>query len=295
MDSYIFALGFFDGVHAGHQALLTQCRELAREHNCIPGAITFDAHPDTLVFGHTPALINTPADRALLLRRFGMAQVITLPFDRKMLSTHWMDFLEMLRREYGAAGFVCGDDFRFGAKGEGSPLVLKEYCSQRGLPCAVVSEQIIRNIRVSSSHIRTLLEQGDAETAMEFLGHPHILSGTVVAGKQLGRTLGIPTANLLLPEGLVIPRFGVYACRALIGNDSYSAVTNVGTRPTVNGVGITVEPWLLDFSGDLYGQQMVLEFYKFVRPEQRFDSLESLQAEIRRNAKQTRTYFAQPT
>lgn len=291
MDSYIYALGFFDGVHAGHQALLNACKKLAASNHCLTGVITFASHPDALVLGNSPKLINTPEDRELLLYGFGMDRVVTLPFDRKMCSTHWSDFLDMLQQEYGAAGFVCGDDFRFGSKGLGTPTLLAGYCSSRQLPCSVVPEQVIRGTRVSSSHIRNLLEQGDMKQAVEFLGHPHLLSGTVVPGKQLGRTIGIPTANLRLPDHLAAPRFGVYACLAKVDGHAYPAVTNVGTRPTVEGAGITVEPWLLDFDGDLYNHHLVLEFYEFVRPERRFESLDALRQEVLRNARQTREYF----
>lgn len=291
MNSYIYALGFFDGVHVGHQALLQACLRLARERDAAAGIVTFDAHPDTLVLGQTPRLLNTPQDRERLLRRFGMERVVCLPFDHKMFTTPWRDFLAMLEGSYGAAGFVCGEDFRFGSRGAGSASLLAAYCREKGLPCAVVPEQYIRGVRVSSTYIRSLIEAGKAETAGEFLGHPHIFTGSVVHGKQLGRTLGIPTANLCLPEELVVPRFGVYACQAWIRGKAYPAVTNIGTRPTVSGNGITVEPWILDYQGDLYGQELTLEFYKFLRPEQRFASLEALQAEIRRNAEQTREYF----
>lgn len=291
MNSYIYALGFFDGVHVGHQALLKQCQQLAAQNNLRSGVITFGSHPDTLVLGHTPALINTAHDREQLLHHFGMHKVVTLPFDQKMCSTSWSDFLSMLETEYGARGFVCGEDFRFGSRGSGTAALLADYCRRRNLPCAIVPEQSIRGTRVSSTYIRSLIEQGDLQQALEFLGHPHMLSGTVVTGKQLGRTLGIPTANLRFPNGLVIPRFGVYACRALVQDTWYPAVTNVGTRPTVEGQGITVEPWILDFTGDLYGQDLSLEFHTFLRPEQRFAALSELQAEIRRNAVQTREFF----
>ena len=119
-------------------------------------------------------------------------------------------------------------------------------------------------MRISSTHIRQLLEAGDVANAHRFLGHRHILTGTVVAGRQLGRTIGIPTANLQLPEGVVCPRFGVYACHALVDGKQYPAVTNIGTRPTVGGHHVTVEPWILDFSGDLYGKKITLEFAAFL-------------------------------
>ena len=291
MHSYIYALGFFDGVHVGHQALLQACLRLARQRDAAAGIVTFESHPDALVLGQSPLLLNTSQDRERLLRRFGMERIVTLPFDEKMFATDWRDFLDMLERSYGAVGFVCGQDFRFGSRGAGSASLLAADCREKGLPCAVVPEQFIRGIRVSSTYIRSLFEAGEAETAAEFLGHPHIFTGSVVHGKELGRTLGIPTANLRLPEELVIPRFGVYACRAIIDGKPYPAVTNVGTRPTVKGTGITVEPWILDYQGNLYGRELTLEFYKFLRPERRFESLEALQAEIRRNAEQTREYF----
>lgn len=290
MENYIYALGFFDGVHVGHEALLRRCRELA--HDCGCGVVTFAGHPDTLVLGKTPGLINTAADRELLLREFQMERVVTLPFDETLRDTPWEDFLNILRRDYGAAGFVCGDDFRFGRKGAGTAETLRGYCREENLPCDVVAEQTMDGIRVSSSYIRSLLEQGDMVACRRFLGHPHILTGRVVPGKHLGRTLGIPTANLRLPPELAVPRFGVYACRVRTAQGEYMAVTNVGTRPTVEGHGITVESWLLDFTGNLYGEEITVSFYEFLRPEVKFASLDAMQEEILRNAMQTREFFA---
>ena len=292
MKKTIYALGFFDGVHLGHQALLRECVRLARESGCLAGAVTFGSHPDRMVLGSAPVLINTPADRERLLRR-SLERVVTLPFDKKMYTTGWEAFLELLRREEDAAGFVCGDDFRFGSHGTGNGELLTQYCRREGLPCAVVPEQSVHGTRVSSTYIRGLLEQGQLEEANAFLGHPHILTGTVVHGHQLGRTLGIPTANLPLPEGLAVPRFGVYACRVKLEGTYFPAVTNIGTRPTVDGRGITVEPWILGYEGDLYGKDITLEFYQFLRPERKFPSLEALKAEIHRNAEETIRLFQQ--
>ena len=284
----IFALGFFDGVHLGHQALLQAGRHLAQRFGCVPGAVTFTSHPETLVQGKAPQLINSIEDRQRLLLGYGMSRIVALPFDGALRAMPWRDFLEMLRREYGAAGFVCGDDFRFGYRGEGNAQLLADYCRQEKLPWAVVPAQSCDGIRISSTHIRQLLQEGNMEEATRFLGHPHTLSGTVIQGRQLGRTIGIPTANLALPEGVICPRFGVYACKAVADGKEYLAVTNIGTRPTVGGHHVTVEPWLLDFAGDLYGKPLTLIFYAFLRPEQKFDSLEQLQAAIRKNADQTR-------
>ena len=292
MKNTIYALGFFDGVHLGHQALLSACCCLADKHGCSAGVVTFASHPDTLVRGNAPRLINSPRDREKLLREENHVEIlVTLPFDVSMRSMPWETFLDMLRKHYDAAGFVCGADFRFGHRGSGTADALREYCNREKLPCTVVPDQILNGIRVSSTYIRAQLEQGDMATAVKFLGHPHILSGTVVHGKALGRKLGIPTANLRLPEGLAIPKLGVYVCSCCIDGKRYPAVTNIGTRPTVEGSGITVEPWILDYSGDLYGREITLEFHYFLRPEQKFPTLEALKEEIHRNAEETRNYL----
>ena len=287
MNRYIYALVFFDGVHLGHQQLLTECCRLAGEHGCSTAAITFDRHPKSLFTDTPTVLISTIPDRRLLLQRYGIRSVRVLPVIREIMDLPWQEFLQILLDD-GAAGFVCGDDFHFGRRGEGSADKLTQFCRERDLPCIVVPEQTVGTIRISSTYIRRQIETGDMATAVKFLGHPYTLTGTVVHGRKLGRKLGIPTANLHLPEGLAIPRFGVYACCVLIDGVRYPAVTNIGTRPTVDGEGITVEPWILDYSGDLYGREITLEFYKFLRSEQKFPSLEDLQAEIRRNAEETR-------
>jgi len=287
MKKYIYALGFFDGVHLGHQELLRQCRRLAQAHGCSPAAITFDRHPKSLFTDTPTVLISTIPDRVLLLRRYGMEAVRVIPVTRENMSQPWLAFLEELVQR-DAAGFVCGDDFHFGHRGEGDAEKLSIFCREHGLPCAVVPEQTVDAIRISSTYIRRQIETGDMATAVKFMGHPYTLTGTVIHGKQLGRRLGIPTANLRLPGGLAIPKFGVYACRVLLDGIWYPAVTNIGTRPTVAGEGITVEPWILDYSGDLYDREITLEFFKFLRPERKFPSLEALQAEIRKNAEETR-------
>lgn len=286
----IFALGFFDGVHLGHQALLSQCCRLAAEYGCQAAAVTFDTHPESLLCGNAPGLLNTCDDRLRLMRQYGISQVYTLPFDRKTMNMHWRDFIDRLL-ELGAAGFVCGDDFRFGHRGEGNADKLRAVCAELGLPCAVVPEQSVDGARVSSTRIRSKIELGQMEGAVRLLGHPHILTGRVIHGHQLGRTLGIPTANLMLPKVLAVPRFGVYACRCHVDGDVYDAVTNIGTRPTVAGIGITVEPWILDYTGDLYDREITLEFHKFLRPEKKFSTLEALRQEILHNAAEVKRYF----
>ena len=286
----IYALGFFDGVHLGHQALLIACENLAQRSDCEAGVVTFDTHPETLVTNRTPPLINTAQERSRMLMDHGLKQLLVLPFDEKLMHMPWQAFLEDLI-ERGAAGFVCGDDFHFGYKGEGNSQKLAQFCQERNMPYAIVPAQAIDGIRISSTHIRSLIEAGDMEGAAKFLGHPHTLSGPVVHGRQLGRTIGIPTANLLIPPEVVVPRLGVYACTCLVDGTTYMAVTNIGSRPTVDGHQVRAESWLLDFDGDLYGKFIELHFYQFLRPECKFPSLEELRAEIQKNGEETRKYF----
>ncbi len=290
-EKTIFALGFFDGVHQGHQALLSACKTLAAEHNCRAGVLTFAGHPDALVLGKSPALLNTPKDRRQLLTEYGMDTVVELPFDRELMCCPWQSFFLRLVEEFGAAGLVCGEDFRFGHKGEGTAAALLQACEEKCLPCVIVPQQKLDGTVISSTHIRILLESGNMAEVNRFLGHPHMLTGEVITGQQLGRTLGFPTANLTVPQGLAIPKFGVYACRTFVSGQWYPAVTNIGTRPTVNGTGISCEVHLLDFSGDLYGQVLTVEFHAFLRPEKKFSDLEQLREEIRKNIEETMRFF----
>ncbi len=282
-DHRVFALGFFDGVHLGHQALLTKCVAMAKELDVETAAITFEQHPQSLFSNQIPPLLGTLSDRYALLLRYGMHHIYPFPVIQKVMSTSWSDFLDELVA-YGGVGFVCGHDFRFGHKGEGDAQKLQQYCAEHDLPCTIVPEQMRNGLRISSTHIRTLIENGDMETAAEFLGHPHILSGEVVAGRQVGRTIGVPTANVLIPDGVVVPKLGVYACLCDIGGKKYPAVTNIGSRPTVGGHQTRAESWILGFAGDLYGQRLTLEFVKFLRPEQKFASLEELKTQIHLDA-----------
>ena len=256
------------------------------------GVVTFTSHPDSLVSGTTPQLINTTEDRRTLLQTYGIEKIVELPFNRELMQMPWQDFICMLRETpYHAAGFVCGSDFRFGFKGEGTAKTLARYCDAAGMPCAIVPQQEIDGIRVSSTYIRGLIQEGQVEKAATFLGHPHFITGTVVKGRGLGHTIGIPTANLALPPEIVCPRYGVYACRVSLEGNTYAAVTNVGTRPTVGGENVTVEPWILDFDGDLYGKEITLQFLAFLRPEQKFGSLEDLKTQIQTDAESTRLFF----
>ena len=284
-EQTVYALGFFDGVHLGHQALLRECRHLADEFQCPAAVMTFRTHPGKLLRGEAPPQVNTCQDRRDLLFSYGIDIVEERPFDKTTMETPWEEFMGKFLRP---AGFVCGSDFRFGKGGEGTAEKLAKWCEGQNIPCIIVPQQEKDGIRISSTHIRSLLEQGQMAEAVRFLGHPHRMTGTVIHGKNLGHKLGIPTANMALPEGTVQLKKGVYACTAEVNGAIYPAVCNIGTQPTVDGNNLTVEPWLLDFAGDLYGKKLTLHFYDYLRPEQKFDSLEELKAEIQKNALQAR-------
>lgn len=290
-ERQVIALGFFDGVHRGHQALLTACRNLAGELGCRAAAVTFTTHPDALVSGKDPGLLNTPQDRVRLLHSYGMDRVIPLPFDDQMRSMPWETFFRMLLEKHHAAGLVCGHDFRFGNRGMGNAELLARACEAEGIPCVVIPEQRLDGVVISSTRIRELIRAGQMEEAVRYLGHRHILTGHVVPGRHLGHKLGFPTANVQLPDGVVYPKSGVYACRVGIAGISRIAVTNVGSRPTVEGHQIRTESWILDFEGNLYDREITLEFCAFLRPERRFDSLEELKQAVLHDAEKTREYF----
>ena len=304
----VIALGFFDGVHLGHGALLSLCARRAEELGAVPAAFTFDLHPSSLIPGKEPVpLLTTPADRAGLMDRlYGIREVIIAHYDKAMMTTPWRDFVtDYLVRDHAAVHLVVGHDFHFGYKGEGDPQKLLALCAELGIGCDVVPKVELDGITVSSTHIRSLLSRGDMGGAVRFLGHPHVLTHTVRHGKKLGSTLGFPTVNLTFTPGLLIPAYGVYATRVWVlpeypdhqaclpGEGPYLAVTNVGVRPTVDdGDRVTVEGYLLDFDGDLYGRTVRMEFFHRLRPERKFDSLEALRSEVMKNAQQTRDFFA---
>ena len=291
----VIALGFFDGVHLGHAALLRLTRRRADELGIPAAVLTFDTHPDTLVYHQPVPLINTLEDRKYLMEeKFSMDEVILAHFDRAMMEMPWESFVEdYLLGELGAKHVVCGHDFSFGYRGQGTPDKLRRLCAQRGVGVNVVDKVSLGGITVSSTHIRQLIRQGDMEAAAQMLGHRHFLSGEVLHGKELGRRLGFPTANLALPEGLIAPAYGVYATLVTLpGGSAHPAVTNVGVRPTVHDqLGRLVEAWILDCTAELYGERIRVEFFTRLRGEKKFDSLEALRAEVLRNAAETRAFF----
>ncbi len=290
----VIALGFFDGVHRGHGELLKKTRQRAEEIGAMPSVLSFDVHPDTLVFKKKVPLINSAIGREDLIRRYyGIDNVVFLHFNQHVMHMPWKEFIDSLIAELNIAWIVVGHDFCFGYKGEGTAARLREYCEGRGIGCDIIPALSVDGRVVSSTYIRELIADGDIETANRFLGHPHTLSDTVHSGYHLGTDLDAPTINMYFPDGVLVPRHGVYATRVIIEDGSgYIAVTNVGVRPTVSSSGrVSVESHLLDYSGNLYGRQARVEFYAFLRGEVKFGSYEELAAQIKKDAASARAYF----
>ena len=292
MKQRVLALGFFDGVHAGHATLLRRTVLRAEELGAEAAVLTFDVHPDTLVSGSPVPLINSPEDRQELIRReFGIGTILQLHFDKALMEMPWDTFLSWVQEEYCAVHLVCGHDFTFGWRGMGKPALLQQRCRELGMGSDVMPEVRMDGEAVSSTRIRALLLEGRLEEANRLLGHCHVLSGEIRHGQHLGSRIGFPTANMWFAPGVLVPAHGVYAGRLELEGEPEAkyAVTNVGIRPTVSSSGsVTVESYIPDYSADLYGRKARLEFLTFLRPEIRFADLAELTAQIGRDADRVR-------
>jgi riboflavin kinase/FMN adenylyltransferase len=295
----VIALGNFDGIHQGHQQVLKSTfnqdflDSISSNIAIYSTVVTFTPHPREFFTGKKKQLLTPLNEKVKLLERLGINQLLLLPFDRELASLTPQKFTEnILIDKIDACLISVGQDFRFGHQRKGNAQDLKQIASSKGVKVIVTEEQTLnlknqQNIRISSSHIRFCLEKGDVETANEMLGYKYSLTGKVIEGKKLGRTLGFPTANLELPQDKFLPRQGVYAVKVYQEhnpNISLKGVMNIGCRPTI-GINQTtnqpsVEVHLLNWSGDLYNQILTVEVEKFLRPEQKFSSLEALKQQI---------------
>ena len=281
-EATVIALGFFDGVHLGHGALLRKTAERARELGVTPAAFTFDRSPKEFVTGVPVPLLTSAAERAEIIREYyGIGTVFVEPFDRAMMTMPWEDFItELLVKKYRAVHLVAGHDFRFGYKNQGDPEKLREKCRALGLGCDIIPKVELDGVTVSSTYIRSLIEAGEVERAARFLGYPHRMSGTVRHGEGIGRKRLFPTANLV-PEPHMGRRLGAETRTQRVG------VTNVGVRPTVSDANrVTVETYLTGFDGDLYGQELRLDFCAYLRPEKKFPSARELHDQIAENIRE---------
>lgn len=293
----VLAMGYFDGVHLGHGALLDRAKARASEFDAIPAVLTLDTHPDLLVRGKRVPLLCGGKDRAYLLQRFyGIESIYYVNFTPEVMRMPAEVFLDNVVERYTPVHFVVGENFRFGFGGRGTPEALRAWCAARAIGCDVVPLVGIGGAPVSSTRIRALVAEGEISEANALLGHPHLLTDTVRRGFHLGRTLEFPTVNMRFAEGVLPPRFGVYASRVrLPGGACRDAVTNIGIRPTFDKKGengVTVETHIPGFDGDLYGQSVCVEFYGFLRAEKPFDGREALQAQMRRDTAAALAFLA---
>ena len=289
----VIALGFFDGVHLGHQALMARAVERGREHGLEPAVFTFDRSPREFVTGKPVPLLTSPEERRRLVEEsFPIRRVIVAKFDRAMMTMPWMDFLRVLAGRYNAGWLVAGHDFRFGHRNEGDAALLARGAAELGMGWDIIPAVAVDGVTVSSTRIRSLLEEGRAEEAGRLLGRPFSIAGTIAHGKGLGSRIGRPTLNLLPGGDQLIPARGVYVAAAELAGRRFPAVTNVGVRPTVDrDGGVTVESHLLEAEGDFYGESCRVSLLKRLRPEEEFPSLRALQAQIAGDVEAAREYF----
>lgn len=290
-------IGFFDGVHLGHCDLLRQLCSLASERGLLPAAVTFPESPRTVLSGgeKRQRLLTTVEEKRDALSETGIHFCIELPFTRELSLMNARDFmLRYLKERYGAALLVVGYNHRFGHDREADFSKYAEAGKEAGIEVLQARRYVSREgLSVSSTLIRGLLDQGDVEAATACLGRHYTLGGTVVQGKQLGRRLGFPTANLRPDtKDKLIPMNGVYAVKAHVGENVYGGMLNIGSRPTVDGAGSTsIETHLFRFDGNLYGRQIELELIYRMRDEYKFSSLDALKQQLGRDARSAQRFL----
>ncbi len=291
------ALGYFDGVHKGHHALMERAVQRADEMGGTSAVFTFDAHPSTVVTGKPVPLLTPAVYRADEIKRLGgVDEVIFAHFDEEMRHMPWQDFIhKVLVGKYHAGYIISGQNNRFGYKGQGTPQGMAEECAKIGVGYDCLEDVMLDGLTISSTHVRGLIAQGDMANAMRFLGHPYAVIGEVTHGRAVGRGMGIPTLNIALPPEMAAPPFGVYVTQVHVDGQSYMAATNIGVRPSfadTDKCTPVMEPHLLDFAGDLYGKVVQVDLLQYLRPEQAFADVETLKTAILQDIAHTRAYFA---
>ncbi len=290
------AIGIFDGVHRGHQALLAEAVRFcaANRGEVTPAALTFDPHPATVFApAEVPPLLGTLTERTDLLRQGGANRIVVAHFDRAFADYTPDRFVqEILIEKLHVAVVVVGDDFHYGRDRAGDVATLRRAGEHGNFAVRVLGPVTVNGVPARSTTIRRLLAAGDPEGASQLLGRSYSLGGTVGRGRQLGRTIGFPTANLESAPGVLIPANGVYAGRVRIGGAVWRAAISVGDNPTVAPPDVTlprtVEAYLLDgFGSDIYGEPIAIEFVALLRPMEKFDGLDTLIAQMRRDVEET--------
>lgn len=275
------ALGFFDGVHTAHRAIIETAVRKAETRGLRPVVLTFDKAPSEVLFGSAPPYITTLEEKERLINALG-AQMRLMHTSRSLLSMTAEEFAEkILVQEYNAAEVTCGFNYRFGIEGCGDTQLLTKLGKRFGFNVTVIGERISGGETVSSSRVRMLISSGRIEEANILLGRNFSISGMVEHGKRLGRTIGFPTANVYPPNGALLPMSGVYETVVDINGERLSAITNTGTNPTVGKETLRTETYIPSADIDLYGKRITVEFVRFIRAEKKFSDLEALKRQIR--------------
>ena len=290
----VATIGNFDGVHLGHRHVLSQLQQAASEHGLPSLVMTFEPTPrEYFAPEAAPVRLTALRDKLEALQQSEVERVLCLRFDARLANMPAPDFIrEVLVEQLGVRHLVVGDDFRFGRKRQGDFAMLEQAGGEYGFDVERMGTREIDGARVSSTRIREALAQGQLDLAARLLGRPYTLSGRVVRGKQLGRELGYPTANIPLARWRSAVA-GIYAVRVACGDEVHTGVASVGTRPTVNDdETVLLEVHLFDFDGDLYSRRLWVRFEHWLRPEEKFDDLDTLIAQMQRDEAVARAWFA---
>lgn len=285
----VVALGCFDGVHIGHTRVIELARRIADER-ALPLTVWSFEEPPKNYFSKEPVpLLTKIQEKRSLMRQLSVDRFFSIRFNEKIASMSAEDFFfEILLKKIGAVHIVCGFNFNFGAKGAGNTALLEKLCAEKGIGLSIVEPVTLDGINVSSTAIRRAIADGDTELASRLLGRPYWLRERVVNGQHLARRLGFSTANQLFPKGKAALRYGVYRVRVKVGKKTFDGISNVGVRPTVNSSLLCAETHIFDFDGDLYGRYIIVEFLEFIRPEKKFDSIEELEKQIKKDIQYVR-------
>jgi riboflavin kinase/FMN adenylyltransferase len=284
LEGAVYAIGNFDGLHLGHRAVIERAVAMARERAAPSAILTFEPHPADFFAARPVVFRLTPArDKAEICAGLGLDGIVFMRFDASLAAMSADEFVaRVLVARLGVAAVVVGWDFHFGKARGGSPRFLVEAGARHGFRVEVIEKVEAGSAgapAISSTAIRRALESGDVKAAAKLLGRPYTIEGVVIAGQKLGRTLGIPTANIALPPTNRLAH-GIYAVRASVEGKCFDGVASFGTRPTVDNGAPLLEVFLFDFSGDLYGKTMEVAFEAYLRPELKFDGLEALKAQM---------------
>lgn len=291
--STVLTLGVFDGLHLGHQRIMQTVVERARAARAVPTAITFDPHPRSVLYPeNAPPLLQTLDQRLSNFEVLGIEQTIVIRFDKDFAGQDAEIFLrDIVHERLQAKEVYLGKGFAFGKNRGGNIELLRRMSRELGFAADEVPEVCLRGQRISSSRIRELLKDGKINLARRMLGRPYGVEGQIVRGFKRGRTIGFPTANLK-PRNRVIPRYGVYATATLIGDVWRRSITNVGVRPTFDGDREpSIETYVFDFDGDLYGDVLRVRFLHRIRDEKKFGGIEELKAQITMDSTRALNYF----